>query len=119
MRYACSKCGTVYDLSSEHIGQKLECQCGEKFSVNAPAPVFSVNKKESAALFPIVSMIIASVLSFLSLCLGIFFLSVYLTEKQAYVCLSLSNLSFEVFFVSVIIIFLSYIAAKVGKIAER
>ena len=33
MRYACSKCGLEYEVGAEHIGQKLECQCGETFMI--------------------------------------------------------------------------------------
>lgn len=37
MRYKCPKCGLEYELGEEYYGQKVQCQCGEKFDVEAPA----------------------------------------------------------------------------------
>jgi DNA-directed RNA polymerase subunit RPC12/RpoP len=38
MRYFCEKCGAEYELTDEHIGSLVECQCGHKFQVASPAP---------------------------------------------------------------------------------
>ena len=50
MKYACPQCGTVYDLTTEHYDQKLECQCGAKFTVSPPdaAAVAPEPKKNSS-----------------------------------------------------------------------
>ena len=50
MKYACPKCGTVYDLTPEHYNQKLQCQCGAKFTVSPPdeVAVAPEGKKDSS-----------------------------------------------------------------------
>lgn len=47
MKYACPQCGTVYDLSVEHYNQKLECQCGAKFTVSPPDAAAAVPNPEA------------------------------------------------------------------------
>ena len=50
MKYKCDKCGAEYELTAEHIGVRLQCQCGREFTVSAgaapaaePVPVSTVN----------------------------------------------------------------------------
>ncbi len=44
MKYTCPQCGTAYELGPEHYNQRLECQCGAKFTVEAPpVPATSPN----------------------------------------------------------------------------
>ena len=37
MIYKCEKCGTEYEVTSEHFGKDFQCSCGVIFTVSAPA----------------------------------------------------------------------------------
>lgn len=61
MKYACPQCGTAYELGPEHYNQRLECQCGEKFTVSPPAEA-TVKGKPKADIGLIVGHIIAGLM---------------------------------------------------------
>ena len=65
MKHNCPQCGTVYDLTPEHYNQKLQCQCGAKFTVSPPDQAAVAQKPQVD-----IGLIAAHIIAGLSLLIG-------------------------------------------------